>query len=842
MPQVNYTTASFTGPEGRLLTAYVGEEGATFAKLTAFPGSASPRIDATGGRMYARDSVANHYYASGIAPADGETARLVFDTLTDVGGVGVGVRANASGGYFARIINGVGEIIRLTGGSSTVARLDLEQGGSTAALAIPVANGNTLQFSATGTGSSVRLEARLNGTLVMSAVDASADRRTTPASVGLYFGSVATTETTSHHYDSLSGFANVESSSVLFSFLTPVDGQVAPRAGTTGTVSAEVAYSNGTPSAVQARLVRDGTQTPLTGFDWATRDSAPANGRSIISFANVPQGGWYNIQVRNAAEPGTVTTSGKVGVGAHFATAGQSNVMRWFSTGDGTLTPNPLLRVHGNVGPWVVPKSASMNGAIAFGNAMIDALGCPVVLLDYAQDGSGLTVTSNGYRWVPTTGASYSQFRNGVNGAGGKIEGFVWIQYSGDALQNVTEQAYYDGLTTLFAQVRSDFAAPDLPVVLCLGGRRTNGTLTDAQVEPIRRAQVRKTLDANVYRIDHADLPLSGDGVHHTAAGFTTLGLRAANALLFAKGLRANYRGPSMTTVRKTSATVLDVTLQQRGGTDYTPSTDITGYRVFADDGTTELTYSAARVSPTVTRITLAEAASGLPIVRHMWGADQNIAGLTKDNSEMQMPLEYESGIQAVDATGGTPNPDPQPDITAPVMGAVTVSSPTKNGATLTWPAATDNVGVVGYEYSVNGGTSYSNLGAGRTLLLTDLPSGTAIPARVRAYDAAGNKSAPASADFTTLSEQLPIRTVSLTLRDESGPLANLSGVEVSFYAASGPATAGAPLYQSSSEATDGSGNLVFSFNSNAIAAGGQGLVAILASDGRNFLGLVGVT
>lgn len=93
-------------------------------------------------------------------------------------------------------------------------------------------------------------------------------------------------------------------------------------------------------------------------------------------------------------------------------------------------------------------------------------------------------------------------------------------------------------------------------------------------------------------------------------------------------------------------------------------------------------------------------------------------------------------------------------DTTAPVFpsgAAVSITSITNNGATLTVPAATDAVGVAGYQVSVNGGTSYNNA-PGRVIPLTGLPAGTAISARVRAYDAAMNYSAALPANFTTLS------------------------------------------------------------------------------------------
>lgn len=92
-----------------------------------------------------------------------------------------------------------------------------------------------------------------------------------------------------------------------------------------------------------------------------------------------------------------------------------------------------------------------------------------------------------------------------------------------------------------------------------------------------------------------------------------------------------------------------------------------------------------------------------------------------------------------------------QVDTTAPVMvGSIAVSNLTFSGATLSWSAATDDVGVAGYEYSTNGGTTYSDVGAALSVALAGLAPSTTYAARVRAYDAAGNRSSPLSASVTT--------------------------------------------------------------------------------------------
>lgn len=93
-------------------------------------------------------------------------------------------------------------------------------------------------------------------------------------------------------------------------------------------------------------------------------------------------------------------------------------------------------------------------------------------------------------------------------------------------------------------------------------------------------------------------------------------------------------------------------------------------------------------------------------------------------------------------------NPTPPPDTTAPSAPTGLTGTATQTTVALTWAASSDNVGVVGYRVTRNGGapatvtqTSYSDI---------SLTAGTAYTYAVTAVDAAGNVSAPASFQITT--------------------------------------------------------------------------------------------
>ena len=146
----------------------------------------------------------------------------------------------------------------------------------------------------------------------------------------------------------------------------------------------------------------------------------------------------------------------------------------------------------------------------------------------------------------------------------------------------------------------------------------------------------------------------------------------------------------------------------------------------------------------------------GTPVLKsaYMVGGDSIHAGAA-GLSAMTYGDGTNPGLQSVYRTAFGLD-TPAADTTAPVMtGAITVSAITASGATLSCPAATDAVGVVGYEYSIDGGASYTTISnAGRSVTVSGRPAGTAHAVRMRAFDVAGNRATPLSASFTTLAEQ----------------------------------------------------------------------------------------
>ncbi len=126
-------------------------------------------------------------------------------------------------------------------------------------------------------------------------------------------------------------------------------------------------------------------------------------------------------------------------------------------------------------------------------------------------------------------------------------------------------------------------------------------------------------------------------------------------------------------------------------------------------------------------------------------------------------------------------------DLTPPVLsGTIGVSGLSTTGYTLAWPAASDNVAVTGYDYSLDGGGTWQSVGNVLGATITGRVSGATDQVRVRARDAAGNTSSPPLATAVVLPGVGAGALTTPPLKNNTGTLlAGLAGITVNVYNAS---------------------------------------------------------
>lgn len=127
------------------------------------------------------------------------------------------------------------------------------------------------------------------------------------------------------------------------------------------------------------------------------------------------------------------------------------------------------------------------------------------------------------------------------------------------------------------------------------------------------------------------------------------------------------------------------------------------------------------------------------------------VSKITYDDGSV-VDYTYDLNGNRTGATKTTPPPDTTPP-TAP--GTPTFSNVTATSATASWTAATDNKGVVGYDYKLNAG-AWQSLNNVLSVNLTGLSTVTSYTVQVRARDAASNLGPASSNSFTTPDTQAP--------------------------------------------------------------------------------------
>lgn len=131
------------------------------------------------------------------------------------------------------------------------------------------------------------------------------------------------------------------------------------------------------------------------------------------------------------------------------------------------------------------------------------------------------------------------------------------------------------------------------------------------------------------------------------------------------------------------------------------------------------------------------------------------LSGLTASTTYQLRARAYDAAGNRSSAVSGTLTTLAAADTTAPLFptgSAISTTNISQTSANITWPVATDNTAVTGYEYSVNG-AGYVSTGTARTAALAGLASGTQATVAVRAIDGAGNRSSALTGVFTTLAE-----------------------------------------------------------------------------------------
>jgi hypothetical protein len=426
----------------------------------------------------------------------------------------------------------------------------------------------------------------------------------------------------------------------------------------------------GSIASVQAQVVSFATGLPVI-VAW-TQLSTTLGG-SYTGTIEVPQGGWYRAVVRGLGAGGKelarAVGAHRWGVGMNILLIGQSNMVGY--GGNSYTKAGDLAGLYSNDHEWKhladpydrggAPTDADFDAGS--GASLVPSLvntlstyfpGLPIGVIPTARGSSPLACSGNDLCWGrrnalnpadPSTlyGNSLAEARS----VGG-VELIVMHQGETDATNSTPSATYGSELVLLAHNYRVDLG--EVPLFMCQLGRSTTDisakNRTDATMQAIRVAQHEADDPPRIYLAATAiDLDVDATD-HYVKPTLDELGRRIAGAIAYryqAAGAPLAYRGPKIASVAYADATrtVIDVSLNHRGGTDFAPATGINGF-VVLDGGTAVQLASVVRKDAVTIRITLKTAISGAGSVRYLYGKlpFQTLPKTVHDNTTLALPLE----------------------------------------------------------------------------------------------------------------------------------------------------------------------------------------------------------
>lgn len=439
--------------------------------------------------------------------------------------------------------------------------------------------------------------------------------------------------------------------------------------GTGRTVTVTGTYTGSGVSDVQARVVRHGTSEEVVA--WMTITFSPSGG-VFSGPLSVPQGGWYNIQVRlrDASDNVIAGSCGKHkwGVGMIILCAGQSNMVGLGIGTNYTVADDLVSIFDTNANTWAHladPYDSVITSGISFnpisGGSMVPTLGnelaaqyhIPVAFLPAAKDGSGLHLTnSEDDHWGKRTESDHADTTNlygnsiAMARAASGIELIMWNQGEHDASNNgktpTSKSEYMYDFNELVSRYREDLGFT-VPFFIFQIGQATIECMTDQSWTDIRSAQ--HDLDSSTDKIFlgscEIGLSMNEDILHYSTDAQKINGKRIANAIKYYFGNSDYYRGPQVLSAKYagSSKKAIDVTISHSGGADFTPSSNITGFTVYNNGNAVGIS-SVSKINSTNVRINLSTAVTGTGTLRYMYGKYPDTSGMIVDNSALSLPLE----------------------------------------------------------------------------------------------------------------------------------------------------------------------------------------------------------
>lgn len=339
---------------------------------------------------------------------------------------------------------------------------------------------------------------------------------------------------------------------------------------------------------------------------------------------------------------------------------GQSNWLRHASFGSSPPAASAGTFFFSG-GVWGAVPAA--NGARELLNAIAAATGKTVGLISGGQSGVNIAALQ------PGAGTGYFESLAAqmvAADAGSAEENYIlYLQGEGDAdsVAPTSPAAFAAAMDSLHGSLVAVIGKTKTTckfIVSSLAGW-VGGAATDAAWEGINNSlyTAHDTYPNIIYSHSNRIYPVDGDGAHwNLASYYGKSGAQYARTILWLRGTVATRPLWNIASVAIVDATHTDVVLAHSMGTDFTPTSGITGFTLSIDGFSTTIVPSAAvRQDANTIRLTHSSlATSNSRTVRYQYGKLPVITAPVLDNSGLAAPLNHSAG-QSFVAVGSAANP-----------------------------------------------------------------------------------------------------------------------------------------------------------------------------------------
>lgn len=314
------------------------------------------------------------------------------------------------------------------------------------------------------------------------------------------------------------------------------------------------------------------------------------------------------------------------------ATAGQSNIQNWE---DGVETSAPEGR----------------RGFTETISAIYGSAGCPgeVLQIHAAEGGSSLFKALNATEyWLDDNcqpGPELIQFFQAVDATGHQPDFILWHQGESEchtidspSYPFNTKATYKARLLTVFKYMRDKYPLAQI-LIGHIGIRTTFSNIGGIQTMADIQQEVIDEYSWIHYGWTCYDGSLYSDGVHYLDASYVVHGQRAARTIqrLLGYPVAGGTLGPRLVSASR-SGTSLTITIEHDAGTDFTPTTNISGFKYINGAGADVALSSVNRASATTITATLASGVAGT--LYYIYDSDSvTLANLLKDNGALTLPM-----------------------------------------------------------------------------------------------------------------------------------------------------------------------------------------------------------